>query len=63
MKINNQPEFRAGSAGVKEPNRNHDPLIGSCDMIERAYRRWLKRRGLSDEGFMGKINFGGKSDD
>lgn len=62
MKINNQPEFRAGSSGVKEPDWNHDPLIGTHDIIDRAYRKWLKRRGLTDVD-MNRFSFGGKSDD
>lgn len=62
MKINNQPEFRAASSGVKEPTRNNDPLIGTCDLIERAYRKWLKRRGLTDVDTK-RFSFRGKSDD
>lgn len=62
MKINNQPEFRAGSSGVKEPIRSRDQLAGTCDLIERAYRKWLKRRGLTDVD-MKRFSFGGKSDD
>lgn len=49
LKMRTKAEQRRATTGFREPPKRTDGLGRTDEIVDRAFARWLKRRGLEHE--------------